>query len=59
MDATTQHLIEAIDVYETGLNDEYAEDVELAPRDREGLIALRNSAKELIDTIDLLVQQKG
>lgn len=52
IDPTTLDLIEAIDVYETGLTDIYSDD-SLEP-DINALTALRRSAMELIETIDLL-----
>lgn len=57
MDSTTVKLIEAIDVYETGLNDEYGESADHA--DIDALQALRKSAQELIDTIDLITPKRG
>lgn len=56
MDRTTVALIEAIDTYETGLNDEYGESAEFA--DNDALSALRKSAQELIDTINLIVPEE-
>lgn len=56
IDPTTLDLIEAIDVYEDGLNDTYG-DSSNEP-DPTSLIALRRSVRTLLETLDILIPGK-